>query len=198
MKGGIEVNFCEKIRNIREQHSLTQEELANMLCVTRQAVSNWENEKNLPDIEMVIRIAKTFNVSLDELILGGKEKMNMEEKLIKDGSDTYRAKYNMISFIIGLVLLLIGSACIGIKAVSPEYIGNDGTLYENFFLLPIGFAFIISGVIAFVICAGKNIRYIRDNKESDLNRTPRALLAVSIFVILLFVAIMCMLISANR
>ncbi|WP_243279982.1 helix-turn-helix domain-containing protein [Mediterraneibacter faecis] len=66
--------------------------------VTRQAVSNWENNRNLPDIEMLILIAQTFHISLDNLILGGNKEMNemknameqnlMVRKLVKDGSET--------------------------------------------------------------------------------------------------------------
>lgn len=193
------MDFCNAIKNIRNEHNLTQEELAAELHVTRQAISNWENEKNLPDIEMVIRIAKTFNVSLDELIFGGKETMTLEEKLIKDGSDTQRAKYNMVSFIIGAVLLLLGSACIGIKAVSPEYFDAEGILHENFFLLPTGFAFILSGMIAFVISAVKNVKELFGNKEEKSNCTKGILLStVSAVVMILLIAAFCLLISANR
>lgn len=193
------MDFCNAVKNIRKEHNLTQEELATELHVTRQAISNWENEKNLPDIEMVIRIAKTFNVSLDELIFGGKETMTLEEKLIKDGSDTQRAKYNMVSFIIGAMLLLIGSACIGIKAVSPEYFDAEGIIHENFFLLPAGFAFILSGMIAFVICAIKNVKAFFCNKEEKTIHKKRILLfTVSAVVVVLLIAAFCLLIYANR
>ena len=147
---------------------------------------------------MVIRIAKTFNVSLDELIFGGKATMTLEEKLIKDGSDTKRAKYNMVSFIIGAVLLLIGSACIGIKAVSPEYFDAEGILHENFFLLPTGFAFILSGMIAFVISAVKNLKELFGNNEDENNRKKEILMfTVSAVVLILLIAAFCLLIYAN-
>lgn len=53
-----------------------QEQFAEKLNVTRQAVSNWENNRNLPDIEMLILIAQTFHISLDNLILAGNKEMN--------------------------------------------------------------------------------------------------------------------------
>ena len=70
------MEFSEQIRELRKENHLTQEEMATRLHVTRQAVSNWENGKNLPDIEMLMEISLTFQISLDRLIFGGEEKMN--------------------------------------------------------------------------------------------------------------------------
>ena len=49
---------------------MTQDELAEKLNVTRQAVSNWENEKTQPDIETLNSISETLDVSVEELIYG--------------------------------------------------------------------------------------------------------------------------------
>ena len=106
---------------------------------------------------MVVKLSMTFNLSLDQLILGGKEINNMTEKLIKDGSETRKAKINLNSIIIGTVLLLLGIVFILIKAFSVEYIDRAGVLHENFFLLPIGFFFIFSGLVTFAVTGLKNI-----------------------------------------
>ena len=140
------MNIGSKIRELRILNGLTQEELALKLSVTRQAVSNWETGKNLPDIEILINISNVFNISLDQLIKGD----NMEKKLIKDGSDTRRARYNMVMVIIGTFLLCIGVMMIVIKGLSVEYIDAEGFLHENFFLLPIGFFCMFCGFISFV------------------------------------------------
>ena len=70
------MEFSQQIREIRNKNRLTQEEMAQKLHVTRQAVSNWENGKNLPDLGMLVEIARTFHVSLDWLILGGDDNVN--------------------------------------------------------------------------------------------------------------------------
>lgn len=62
------MNFGDNIKKVRTERNLTQQQMADKLLVSRQAVSNWENDRNLPDIEMLINIALTFEVSLDELI----------------------------------------------------------------------------------------------------------------------------------
>ena len=145
------MDFGEQIKSIRQKEKLTQEQFAMKLNVSRQAVSNWENNKNLPDIGMLILMSDVFQISLDYLIKGENEMNNMTEKLIKDGSETRRAKFNMVSIAIGAVLLLIGVGCIILKGMTVEYIDAEGVLHENFFLIPIGFLFMFSGFITFVV-----------------------------------------------
>ena len=56
------MNFGEQIKKLRKQKNLTQEQMASQLGISRQAVSNWENDRNLPDIEMLISIAVTLMI----------------------------------------------------------------------------------------------------------------------------------------
>lgn len=57
----------EKIRAKRRERDLTQEELANILGVTKAAVSKWENEESYPDIAILPQIAQLFHITMDEL-----------------------------------------------------------------------------------------------------------------------------------
>ena len=57
----------DKIRLKRRERELTQEELANILGVTKAAVSKWENEESYPDITMLPQIAQLFHMTMDEL-----------------------------------------------------------------------------------------------------------------------------------
>ena len=100
------MSFGEQIKNIRKKEKLTQEQFAIRLNVSRQVVSNWENNKNLPDIGMLILISNVLHISLDALIKGDDQMNNMTEKVIQDGSETKKARYNMITSIIGGVLFL--------------------------------------------------------------------------------------------
>lgn len=156
------MKFSVQIKDLRTREKLTQEQFAEKLNITRQAVSNWENDRNLPDIEMLILIAQNFHISLDELILGGNDmdEVNvMTDKLVRDGSENRRAKMNMISTIVGGVLMIMGLMCLIIKAFSVEYIDASGILHENFFLLPVGFLFIFSGALVIIVaCASYIVR----------------------------------------
>ena len=158
------MQFAEKIKQIRTKNHLTQEQFAMRLNVTRQAVSNWENNRNLPDIQMLILITEIFDVTLDELILGD-EKMNlMSEKLIEDTNQTKRAKLNLVTTLTGTILLLLGIVCLVIKALSVEYIDDQGILHENFFLLPIGFSLLFAGCIVFLVTG---IRFLKERVHKN-------------------------------
>lgn len=60
--------MSEKIRNLRMSFNISQVELAKHLGVTKQCVSNWENDNILPSVDMLVKIAKYFNVSTDYLL----------------------------------------------------------------------------------------------------------------------------------
>ena len=82
------------------------------------------------------------------------------EKLIKDGSETRKAKLNLYATLIGTFLLLMGVMCFFIKVNSVEYVDSSGLLHENFYLIPIGFLFLLSGGIVFLTTG---IKYIKNN-----------------------------------
>lgn len=56
------------IKRLRVNKKITQEELADLLYVSKQAVSKWEKGINLPDIERMEKICKLFNIKIDELL----------------------------------------------------------------------------------------------------------------------------------
>ena len=58
----------EQIRELRNIRGISQIQLANKLGVTKQSVSNWENDNILPSIEMLVKIANFFEVSTDYLL----------------------------------------------------------------------------------------------------------------------------------
>ncbi len=74
------------IAKLRKEKNLTQEQLAEILCVNVKSVSRWENGKNLPDISILKEIAEYFDITISELING--HKMTKEELLdLKDVID---------------------------------------------------------------------------------------------------------------
>ena len=67
------MNIGKNIRDIRTQNNMSQEEFGKLFYVTRQTVSNWENEKNFPDLKTIVDISDRFNISLDKLLKEDKE-----------------------------------------------------------------------------------------------------------------------------
>ena len=64
------MNVGNQISTIRKEHQLTQEQFGSLFHVTRQTVSNWENDKSYPDVNSLVLLSETFQVSLDNLIKG--------------------------------------------------------------------------------------------------------------------------------
>ena len=60
--------FGDMIKNLRQARSLNQVQLADSLNVSKQTVSNWENNNILPSIEMLVKISQFFSVSTDYLL----------------------------------------------------------------------------------------------------------------------------------
>lgn len=75
------MNLGKTILNIRKERNLTQEEFAQLFHVTRQTVSNWENEKSYPDLGTLVEISNQFSISLDKLI---KEDTEMVKNIDKE------------------------------------------------------------------------------------------------------------------
>ena len=63
-----QLSFGEKLKNARKSAKLTQEQLAERLGVSRQAITKWESDKGLPDIENIKLISKALDVSIDYLL----------------------------------------------------------------------------------------------------------------------------------
>ena len=139
------MKFNGQIKKIRTNNHLTQEQLAQKLNVSRQTISSWENSRNLPDLEMVVTIAKLFNISLDQLILGDD---TMTNKLVKDGNETKKARLNLIS----ILLMLIGGIFFVISSFGKSEIDSNGILHEPlFFLIPLGYLFIFIGLVLLIV-----------------------------------------------
>lgn len=65
---GVKMELNEKLKLLREEKGLTQEELAEALFVSRTAISKWESGRGCPSIDSLKAIAKYFGVTIDELI----------------------------------------------------------------------------------------------------------------------------------
>jgi transcriptional regulator with XRE-family HTH domain len=76
------LNIGEKITRLRKQHNLSQQELAKKIGASRTIIGNYERNTNTPSIEVLIRLANIFNVSVDFLI-GEGELSSYDKDLLK-------------------------------------------------------------------------------------------------------------------
>ena len=75
MQGGDKMELGKQIKMYRQEAHLSQEELANRVYVSRQTISNWENDKSYPDVNSLVLLSEIFQISLDKLIKGDIEVM---------------------------------------------------------------------------------------------------------------------------
>ena len=90
------MEFNEKLQELRKQKGLTQEELAEVLFVSRTAISKWESGRGHPNIDSLKAIAKFFGVTIDEL-LSGDELLTIAEE------DTKRKEKRFCDLVFGLL-----------------------------------------------------------------------------------------------
>ncbi|MCT0077181.1 XRE family transcriptional regulator [Lactococcus lactis subsp. lactis] len=113
MKGDI-MEIGKRIREYRKIYNLSQEQLADKIFVSRQTVSNWENDKTYPDIQIIVSLSILFNVSLDELIREDLEEMKMK---ISNNKANKRADIYSLIMICSTIL---ASLSIGLVVALPE------------------------------------------------------------------------------
>ena len=93
----MENKISEKLCELRREHGMSQEELAEKLLVSRQAISKWERGEALPDTENLIALARLYEVSLDELCgidnnNGGKFTVEISSPYSKKKSETHEQR----------------------------------------------------------------------------------------------------------
>ena len=115
----MNIEIANRLVQLRKQHSMSQEELAEKLGISRQAVSKWERAESSPDTDNLISIAKLYNVSLDDLLKTdeapeelkkqAQEKREEAEKQDSEKNKTLMQKFpypivaTILFFIIGFV-----------------------------------------------------------------------------------------------
>ena len=143
------MNIADRIQNLRKSRGISQEELADKIGVSRQAVSKWESEQSTPDIEKVILLSNYFETTTDYL-LKGIEPVGESEKqwsaLLFAVAGTILNAIGLVSSIfiwlerqmvyavgIGLVILLVGTGVF----LAGQFMGTmDKARARRLFLLP--------------------------------------------------------------
>ena len=104
------MNIGNQLKKYRKELNISQEILAEEINVSRQTISNWENDKTYPDIQSLVLISEYFKISLDELIKG--DVINMKNQLERNELIRYTN-----CMIIGLLLTILSLPVIKVKLV---------------------------------------------------------------------------------
>lgn len=121
----------KQIKKYRTEMGLSQDKLAEKIFVSRQTISNWENNKNYPDVKSLLLLSSLFNVSLDMLVKGDLEKM--KEEIKEEDIISFKKLSNIFAVFLAAMILLpiplkmfmgnIGMAIWGLIAIGAIYYG---------------------------------------------------------------------------
>ena len=100
------MNFGENLQTLRKQNNYSQEDLADKLQVSRQAVSKWESGTGFPETEKLISICDLFDCSMDELVKG---KISIDSNSEREAYDSFMNMFSK-SISLSIMLILIGTA----------------------------------------------------------------------------------------
>jgi len=130
--------FGENLVRLRKRKGVSQEQLAEVLGITRQTISKWELNQSTPDLQYTVQISEYFNVSLDYLIKGEETIVTDVSKQEKeddcDKKSNYVIGYKWI-FVLGLVLM--GVSMVGMltyvvcAAIDPQDYLADDRIYSG-------------------------------------------------------------------
>ncbi|HKL72599.1 MAG TPA: helix-turn-helix transcriptional regulator [Candidatus Onthovivens sp.] len=132
-----------KILELRQQKKLTQQELAQILNVTNLAISRWENGNTMPDIDMIKKIADTFNISIGELYDSIDETKTKNYENYDFGKIWVYKKYTIIS----IILLIIG-VCLFWFLMPLLWVNDIFVRGEKFLVLLTWICYIVLPIIA--------------------------------------------------
>ena len=147
----------ERLKMYRTQKGLSQEKIAEMLDVSRQAVTKWEAGQTTPSSDNLIALANLYDVSLDELI--GK---NENEIVSAEGEKRFSPKHNPILRNNFIIIAIIAQAAFLNIAIQPLY--TEGTPYHIIFLL-----FKYLPLLAASVWMAFNLHYEKDEKQRKKN-----------------------------
>ena len=111
-----------KIKYYRGEKELSQEELAERVYVSRQTISNWENNKSYPDINSIVLLSEVFEISIDNLIKGDVEQMKKEINSEEVKKLNFYATMGGILTLAALILLMPMLKFIGLYGFIPYFI----------------------------------------------------------------------------
>lgn len=127
------MSIAERILQLRKARGLSQEQLANEIGVSRQAVSKWESQQSLPDLDKIIILSEYFNVSADYLLMGKNNKPQSKEHTI----------VSRILYLISPFIIFMGVIC------------SCANWYEHQYMIDIfvGLLIVGGGILIYFIAA---------------------------------------------
>ena len=142
------MDIGSKIKKSRTEANLTQAQAAEILGISRQTISNWENDKTYPDIISVLKMSGLYNVSLDYL-LKGETTMNSYVNYLDESTNIVKSKAKFSKLLLVLSYLVVWSIAIIFFWIFIAYERGDAMGYSLMFLW--GILPVLTFTISFLI-----------------------------------------------
>ncbi len=116
------MNFPEKLQKLRKERGWSQEELANRITVSRQAVSKWELGTAVPDTDNIVQLSELFGVTTDYLIKDGLDSDEDIPAVARTAEKVKNAEQSRQLLITGIVTLVLGVIIVGVLLTLSQVI----------------------------------------------------------------------------
>lgn len=126
-----------KLKNARNHNGLTQEQAAEALGVSRQTISNWENNKSYPDIISVIKMSDLYSVSLDHLLKEEESMKQTYQEFLEESTNTVSARQRLEKVILFSTYFLVWTAAMVIFWQAKEPVVFPCDIVFRWIVLPL-------------------------------------------------------------
>lgn len=109
------MTFGEKLQFLRKEKAISQEQFAEVMNVSRQAVSKWELNQSYPEVDKIIEVSNYFGVSLDELMNDKKESSNPANQIIEVQAHEEKTNTNYTEIYKVIILTALAIALTSIR-----------------------------------------------------------------------------------
>ena len=175
------MEFSEKLQELRKSRSMTQEELAEALFVSRTAISKWESGRGYPSIDSLKEISRFFSVTIDELICSD-EMITVAENDKKEFVSKYISLIcNALDILLAILLFIpaFGNGSASSETVSLLGLSGITPWLKTVFVVIIGIT-ILNGICGVIIA---NLNKPAWNRHRLVTGVVLSILSVTVFIV---------------
>ena len=175
------MEFSEKLQELRKSRSMTQEELAEALFVSRTAISKWESGRGYPSIDSLKEISRFFSVTIDELICSD-EMITVAENDKKEFVSKYISLIcNALDILLAILLFIpaFGNGSASSETVSLLGLSGIAPWLKTVFVLILGIT-ILNGICGVIIA---NLNKPAWNRHRLVTGVVLSILSVTVFIV---------------
>ena len=160
-----QIKIGSLLRELRNEHNLSQEQLAEKFNVSSRSISRWENGNTMPDISILVELAVFYDIDIRELLNGERKSENMNEDMKETLTMVadYAEKQKKQAIIRAVVLFSLEMICCGYTlGAATLVLKSNGEISALFAVIPMFISFVFSFM---VVLNAKN--YVRNLQKKD-------------------------------